>query len=289
MPILVKWVIIVAISLLYLFVPWTTYGQELDIDVLDIGQGDSILIRTPQHHTILIDGGPDESVIDQLDEVLPFWSRSIDVILPTHPQADHINGLVAVLQRFSVNQEFNTPAKANINAYFSIKREIEQQKITQRYFMRGEAINTDDNVSIKSLWPPPNSNWDSVADLNDVAQVCLLQYQNFRALFTADAGANIDQQLEKLGDAQPVDMLKVAHHGSATGTDEQFLKSIHPYISVISVGASNNYGHPALSTLQQLQSVNSQVWRTDQDGRVEVSVNYAGISVKSTKIRYNKP
>lgn len=280
--------VVALVGFLYLFVPLTSYGQELKIDVLDIGQGDSIFIQTPNGHRILIDGGPDDSVIDQLDQVTPFWDRRIDYILPTHPQADHIDGLVDVLQRFRVSGVLDTPAKATLTAYQSLKTDIEQKKIPEITFTTGKEIKTDDRVTLQSLWPEPDSNWNP-ADLNDVAQVDLLSFGDFKALFTADAGANIDQRLEELGSVPQIDVLKVAHHGSATGTDQKFLEQLHPLISVISVGAHNTYGHPAPSTLSQLKSVGTHIWRTDQDGRVEILVNKAGISVRSSKIQYNKP
>ncbi len=276
------WALVAAV---WLFVPVTNYGPQLEIDVLDIGQGDSILIQTPHHHTILIDGGPDQSVIDQLDQVLPFWHRQIDVIIPTHPQADHVTGLAAVLQRFVVKQLLYTPATADIDSYKSILKQVEQKNTPKRYFLRGDKLSTDDGVVISSLWPASNAAWNEVKDLNDVAQVCRLTFYDFSALFTADAGANIDQQLARFGDAQPIDLLKVAHHGSATGMDTHFLQQLHPYISAISVGAHNTYGHPAPSTLKQLKAVGSQIWRTDQDGRIAITVNRSGISVAAVKRR----
>jgi competence protein ComEC len=279
-PNLICWV---GATLIWLFIPWTSYGPQLEVDILDIGQGDSILIQTPQHHTILIDGGPDEAVIDQLDQVLPFWQRQIDIIIPTHPQADHVTGLAAVLQRFNVNRLLYTPANTNIDSYKSILKQVEQQNIPKEYFLRGDSIKTDDNIYISSLWPTSNSAWQNVKDLNDVAQVCLLKFGYFRALFTADAGANIDRQLSSFGDNQPVDLLKVAHHGSANGMDTHYLQQLHPYLSAISVGADNTYGHPAPSTLKQLQDVGSQIWRTDQDGRITVLINNAGISISAVK------
>lgn len=282
-----KIVILLTILIACLFIPWTTYGKELTIDILDIGQGDSILIQTPEKHRILIDGGPDESVIDQLDEVMPFWDRSIDVVIPTHPQADHITGLASVIQRFHIGQYADTPAKSTIDSYKEIMKDIEQENIPEINYTRGSIIKLDSNITIDSLWPPQDADWNKVADLNDVAQVCLLKYGNFSALFTGDAGANIDRQLEALGDDMPVDVLKVGHHGSKTGTDQQYLAKIHPLISVISVGAHNTYGHPAPSTLKQLQQVGSSIWRTDLAGRIEIHVDRSGISVYSAKIKYN--
>lgn len=270
-------------SIIFLFTPWTSYGQSLQIDVLDVGQGDSILITSPDGHHILIDGGPDQSVIDQLDEVLPFWDRNIDVILPSHPQADHINGLVYVLQRMQVGAIMDTPESAKINAYIAIKKLIEQKNISEINLVRGKVVNIGGDVTLESLWPPPQTRWGEVDDPNDVAEVLLLKYGYFKALFTGDAGANIDRELINLGNITPIDLLKVGHHGSKTGTDQQFLNKIHPVASVISVGSDNRYGHPAPSTLRQLSAVGSDIWRTDNDGRIKIVVNGAGISVYSTK------
>lgn len=274
---------VAVVTAAYLFVPLTSYGPELRIDVLDIGQGDSILVTTPDHYHLLIDGGPDDTVTDQIDEVLPFWDRTIDIILPSHPQADHITGIADVLGRFKVNHYLDTPALADIAVYKKIKKEIVQYHVPENYFLTGSTVSLDNDITLTSLWPPPTSDWQHVQDLNDVAEVFRLQYGPFTALFTGDAGANIDQKLLQAGQTQHIDVLKVGHHGSKTGTDTAFLQAIHPEISIISVGADNRYGHPAPSTLAQLKSVGSQVWRTDQDGRVEVQVNKAGISVYSTK------
>jgi competence protein ComEC len=151
-------------------------------------------------------------------------------------------------------------------------------------FEKGAGINMDDGVDVKSLWPPPDSDWDHVDDLNDVAQVCLLRFGYFTALFTGDAGANVDERLEGIGH---IDLLKVAHHGSKTGMSQSFLQKITPYASVISVGAKNRYGHPAPSTLRQLAEIGSDIWRTDMNGRLEIRVNAAGFSVHPDKIQYN--
>jgi beta-lactamase superfamily II metal-dependent hydrolase len=269
------------IRLGFLFIPWTSYGEELVITVLDVGQGDSILIQTPNKHEFLVDGGPNDAVVDQLGQVLPFWQRRIDGLLPSHPQADHINGFVDVLARYKVINYFNTPAEADISSYKSIMNTLEQENITKDYFLAGEEIKTDDNVYLSSLWPKSDTNWQDIADLNDVAEVFVLQFHYFKAIFTGDAGANVDQQI--INQSPDVDMLKVGHHGSATGTDQQWLETIKPEISVISVGKDNKYGHPAVSTLRQLTSVGSQIWRTDQSGRITITVNQAGISVRSSK------
>jgi competence protein ComEC len=275
------------IAFIYLFLPLTSYGQSLHVYILNVGQGDSALISTPQGKNILIDGGPDESVVKELDSVLPFWNRKIDAIIPTHPQADHITGLISVIKRYYVKKILTTPATNTTVTYAAMQREIKEQHIPEVQFLRGSEARIEEGVVLKSLWPNANAPWQAVRDLNDVAQVCELQFHDFSALFTADAGANVEQKLDSLDDTQKVTLLKVPHHGSRFGMDDQYLQKISPLISVISVGKNNHYGHPAPQALDQLQRIHTKILRTDKDGLVDIMVDKAGVSLKRSGVTYN--
>ncbi len=269
--------VVVAIS--YLFVPLSSYGPQLEIYALDVGQGDSTLIVTPSKTRILIDGGRDSAVITQLDKVIPFWDREIDLVMLTHPDFDHVGGLIDVLGSFKVNSIALTPIQSDSEVYKLLKERIKYWKVQPRNFMRGSRITTSDGVTIKGLWPTVDSLQSM--ETNDNSQVGLLRYQLFTGLFTGDIDTEVADRLEDDSFLEDIDYLKVPHHGSKYGLTAGQLKKLSPEISTISVGTDNQYGHPNATTITNLKNIRSEIWRTDKDGLIHVVVNQSGLSVRS--------
>jgi competence protein ComEC len=255
----------------------------LTVDVLDVGQGDSIFIETPSMRHILIDGGPDSSVLTKLATKLPFWQRKLDVVVLTHPDADHVVGLIQVLKKYQVDYIIWTGMVrdgANYQAWrqMLLKKQQEGSKIIMA------KLNTtiaSGDVTLKTLHPFENVEGQTFKEANDTGIVSLLAYAKSSFLFTADVSSNIEQALLDNNSDLNADVLKVGHHGSKYSTQDTFLQAVTPNFAVISVGVKNSYGHPTAEVLQRLQEFGIKTLRTDQQGTVEFLSDGNIINVKT--------
>ncbi len=256
----------------------------LKIDVLDIGQGDSIFIQTPSRRTILIDGGPDSLVLEKLANRLPFWQKSLDMVVLTHPDQDHIMGIFSVLQKYKINYIVWTGMVRDGANY---QRWIEL--LAQKQKEGSKIIIVDANTDIFSggafidvLNPLENIEGKYFGKTgNDTGIVLRLMYGDDSFLFAADTSSKIEQALIDRKVNLASDVLKVGHHGSKYSTSEAFLRAVNPKIAVISVGAHNTYGHPTQEVLQKLQKNGINILRTDEDGDVELVSDGQNIKVIS--------
>jgi competence protein ComEC len=251
-----------------------TYNdKKLHVVVCDVGQGDAILIRTPQGSDVLIDGGPDDSVLSCLSRHMPFWDKTIEIVILTHPHADHLIGLISVMKRYEI-LSFNTEKVENSSAtYKELLKQVEEREVKQRFLLQGDQFAIKDGVALKTLWP--TQDWinshpakEGNSDANGFSIIESLTYQNFKALFTGDAQASVLERIDDM--VGKINLLKVPHHGSKTGLNSEILDILNPKIAAISVGAKNKYGHPALSTLETLRSSDIKILRTDQVGDIEI-------------------
>lgn len=263
---------ILSILVLANYFVWQTvaysFDNKLHIYFLNVGQGDAILIRTPDHKNILIDGGPDDTVVQELGKVLPIWDRNIDLMVLTHPQTDHVTGLFAVLKRFNVKEILATfvdyPTKTN----------AEWKRVT----MSGEYTITWANASTDyyfgemlwdTLYPIEAPIGNETEDVNETSIVAQITYKNHKILLTGDAGFGTERELIEYYPNIQSDILKIGHHGSRYASSEEFLLVVQPEIAVIQVG-KNKYGHPGQDTLDRLKKVGADVYRNDTDGTIEV-------------------
>lgn len=255
--------------------------SKLHLVFCNVGQGDAIFIKTPNGDDILIDGGPDESVLNCLSNHMPFWDKTIEVMVLTHPHADHLTGLISVLKRYEVIYYFTENVKNDTLVYKRLQDILAEKKTTAKFTFSGDRIDFSDKTSLSTIWPEKewvnnqtlqdskNLENDNISlDVNGFSVIQLLSYGDFKALLTGDAGVLIEDRIAKLtGD---VDVLKVPHHGSKTGMSDYFLTYINPSLAVISVGAKNRYGHPSKVILDLLQKHNINFLRTDVNGEVEI-------------------
>ena len=242
-------------------------NNNLTVKVYDVGQGDSIIIKTISNYKILIDGGPDNKVLSYLGSDFAFWDRKIDLVILTHPHSDHLRGLIEVLKRYKVDQVWLTGAKNETAEHQEWIRTLGELKIKIGYPKEGDLIDFGDGVIIKVLHPKKGI---TDSDLNNTSIVLIVSLGNFDALLTGDAGKETQPFGNNLKD---IEVLKVPHHGAKTALEPHFLKEIHPEISIISVGERNNYGHPASETIKLLENIGSKIYRTDKNGTVEVVSN----------------
>jgi len=246
--------------------------KYLRVDVLDIGQGDSIFIETPSRHRILIDGGPDSKVLEKLAMRLAFWNKSLDVVILTHPDQDHLMGILHVLQKYKVKHILWTGIVrdgANYQKWLELlaKKEKEGSQITITNV--GTSISSG-SVLMEILNPIENLEGKFFGKLgNDTGIVSRLVYGENSFLFMADVSSKVEQALIDSKIDLVSDVLKVGHHGSKYSSSEEFLQAVHPNKTVISVGKSNSYGHPTKEVLQKIQKSGINNFRTDEVGDVE--------------------
>lgn len=241
----------------------------------DVGQGDGMLLITPGGSQILIDGGPGSRILDCLSENMPFWDRKIEVALNTHAQQDHLAGIIEAAERYEIGTLITTNIGSSAKFYQRWQKEIADKKIKVYVAKKGDRI-TLPGVSLEVLWPPADklAQWQKQPpkDLNVTAFVLRLDVGSKCAYLTSDEPFGV---LEAVLD-RPCDILKVAHHGSKTGTSEKLLEQIKPKIAIIQVGRNNSYGHPTPEVLAMLEKFGVKVLRNDLNGEIEVDVPPAG-------------
>ena len=260
-------IVISALALVFLFFYQTGQLSDKVLKVVfcDVGQGDAIYIRTPGSIDILIDGGPDKKVLNCLSENMPLWDKEIELVFATHPDSDHISGLIEVLRNYRVSS-FNTVSASKETKVFSeLSNLIKSGKIPYKELTAGDKFRLSDGVSINTLWPKSGflSN-----DTNDFSLVQILKFGNFDLLLTGDISSKILDSLDFSN--LSVKALKLAHHGSKTGTDETTIQKIHPEFAAISAGKNNSYHHPHPSVLSHLKKYNVEYKRTDQSGDIKI-------------------
>ncbi len=240
-------------------------GNILEVVFFDVGQGDSIFIETPNKKQVLIDGGPDKMVLEKLEEVMPFYDRTIDLMILTHPDADHLTGLLSVLEYFKVNHILVSGFENNTAVYQEWKKLIEERNIPVTLAQVGQRIVFPSGVEFDILWPD-QSKMETISKANNASVVGRLIYNESEILLTGD----IEKKIENLLSNQDLesDVLKIPHHGSKSSTGYSFLKAIRPKISVISVGENNRYGHPHQEVLERLN--NTAIYRTDRNGDIKI-------------------
>ena len=236
----------------------------LEITFFDIGQGDSSFIEIPNGYRILVDGGPNSKVLEKLSKQMPFWDRTIDLIILTHPEHDHLSGLLGVLERYKVENILWTGV-INNTSEFQEWSELIKKEEANIYIAQKDQIIKAGNAYAKILYPFENLEGTEPKSINDTSIVFSLFYNDNSFLFTGDVSKSVELKLE----AVDSDVLKVGHHGSKTSTSRSFVEMVSPEVAVISVGKENSYGHPHLNTLQSLEGV--KVFRTDIDGDIKIA------------------
>jgi len=242
--------------------------QFLKVTFFDVGQGDSIFIETPQNHQILIDGGPDATVLEKLGEEMPFWDRTIDLIILTHPEHDHIAGLIEVLSRYRVENILWTGVLRDTAEYQEWQRLIGEEEAEIFIAQAGQQINGG-SAWIEVLYPFEDFNGKTVSNVNNTSVSVRLVFGENSFLFTGDAYKSVEIDLVRQGMKVDVDVLKVGHHGSKTSSAEEFIKAVSPEIAVVSAGRDNSYGHPHPETLAILEKYGINVLRTDLNGDIK--------------------
>lgn len=250
--------------------------------MLDVGQGDALYIEGPTGLQVLVDAGPNTgAVLRELPRVMPFGDRTLDAVLETHPDADHMGGFVDVLERYRVGS-YIAPGISKINTLIdALKKQLIEQNIPLYIARKGMIVDLGAGAYVEVLYPDQDvSNFGNKT--NDGCVVARLVYEETSALLPCDAGFSTEHYLLAAAPG-PLnsDVLKVGHHGSKTSTGGAFIAAVSPDIALVSVGAKNSYGHPTAETLGRLQSAGVPVMRTDQKGTVVCVSNGAAFTCEA--------
>jgi len=269
-----KWLILpfLVVAILVWSVALSMPDDKLHVNFLDVGQGDAILIQTPNGQDILIDGGPDPQIINlELSKKLSFWDRTIDLIVCTQPHADHVTGLVDVLQRYKVRQVLEAEVSYNSSIYQEWCNVVEDKGIEYGIARAGQEIDLGSGIKLEVLNPPEILFDGTSDDVDNNGLVLRLSWGLVSFLFTADIREEAEFELIGQRANLKSTVLKVAHHGSETSTTSQFLAAVDPEVAVISVGADNPFGHPSPEVVERLidRLGEDNIYRTDEDGTVE--------------------
>ncbi len=241
--------------------------RGLTFAMLDIGQGDALFIESPTGTQIMFDGGPARSVMGPLLRVRSPFDRSLDAIVITNPDADHIGGFLDILKNYKVGKVFEPGTFNDSKTYQNLETEIKNKNIPDILVKRGMRLNIGGGAVIDILFPDRDvSTWSS----NDGSVVAKLTFGKTSVMLTGDATALTEKII--LGENSPARLhstiLKVGHHGSRTSTSPLFVKAVAPAYAMISDGKDNKYGHPHKETLDTLAQFGSKIFRTDLLGTI---------------------
>jgi len=264
--------------------------QFLEVIFFDVGQGDAIFIETPQRHQILIDGGPTSVILEKLGAEMPFWDKSIDLIILTHPERDHMVGLIEVLKKYKIEQILWTGVLRDTSEFKEWEKLIKEEKAEIKIAQAGQKVIVSRTegpsrrpggrragCSLDILYPFESLEGKESKNSNNTSIISRLNFNEDSFLFTGDAYKSVEKELIREYSCSnsckfaslDSDVLKVGHHGSKTSTSEEFLEKVLPEIAVIQVG-QNKYGHPHPEVLEKLEKFDIKVLRTDKEGDIKI-------------------
>lgn len=260
----------------------------LTVAFLNVGQGDAMYIEAPNGNQMLVDGGPPSgAVLRELGRVMPFWDRSLDVVLATHPDQDHVGGLPSVLARMKTLNVVTTENTSDTGAYGAFEKMISEKHPTRILARAGEKIILDEGVVVEILFPNMNTaGWET----NTASIVARLSYGEQSFVFTGDSPISVekylvsklaqDRQVDKNGNALHSTVLKLGHHGSRTSSSKLFLSAVDPEYAVISAGKDNKYGHPHKEVTDLLAELKIPSISTAERGTIIFRTDGSGLTLK---------
>jgi len=245
-------------------------SDVLEIDFFDIGQGDGIFVETGDNKQVLIDGGPSNIILDKLGKEIPFYDRYIDLVILTHPEYDHINGLIEVVKRYDVGAIITTGVVRDTNQYKEWIKIIEQKNISIYVAQFGGEIDFGNNIKMDILYPFENLAGQEVSNTNNSSIVGKLIYNDFELLLTGDIEKSVERKLVNSNIDLKADVLKVPHHGSKTSSSKEFLRAVGSVLNIIQAGKDNKYGHPHDEVVSRMTA---NIFVTGKSGDLEILTN----------------
>lgn len=248
------------------------------ISFLDVGQGDAILIQARNGNQVLFDSGPNRKVLSELSKEMPFFDRSLDIVIATHPDADHIGGFPEIIKRYDTKFFIEPGISAETSHYRELKERLKIKNIPQLKARRGMVLDMKDGSFVEILFPDRDV---SGLDPNDASIIARYVFGENCFLLTGDASQKMEEyflDLEK--DSIGCDVLKAGHHGSKTSSSDSFVSAVSPSIAIISAGKDNRYGHPHKEVLDVLEKYNIEVFNTAESGTIRLETDGKYLKVK---------
>jgi competence protein ComEC len=244
--------------------------------MLDVGQGDSLLLETPAGKYVLVDAGLRKNqVADTLERL---GVDTLELVVATHAHADHIGGMKSVLESVNVVQYVDSGVPHSTRTYRDLMQAIERHSVPYQGARAGQVFEFDDDITLKVLWPGGTHLTGTRSDLNSNSVVLRIDHGEDCMLLTGDAERVTEEMLVR-HNLQPCDLLKVPHHGSRYSSSLPFLEALQPEIALVSVGADNRHKHPRPEALARLERVGATLYRTDYTGHVTVVSSGHGFQV----------
>lgn len=238
----------------------------LTVSFLDVGQGDAIFIESPSGHQLLVDAGPGISVLRELGSVMGSTDRTVDVVVATHPDADHIGGFPEIFKRYEVSAVIDNGAFHDTNLYEQYNASIEKEHAQYIQARRGQVIDFGDGAYVRVLFPDRELGAESGNDGSVVLQVV---YGETEVLLSGDAGKSVESHMVVLENKLlQSDVLKVGHHGSRTSSLQTFVATVAPTFSIISAECNSRYGHPHPETMEILKELSKEILTTCEEGTI---------------------
>jgi competence protein ComEC len=271
---------ILLVSSVLSFIAVGTSAQSdglLKVYFLNVGQGDSEFIQAPNGNHILIDGGPDGKVLQELGKVMPFYDHSIDLVILSHPHADHLDGLIEVMKNYKVSKIIENNINFQNSDYDEWNKIKNGAEVVQA--KAGQVVDLGDGITLNILYPCNTGSAGVVitgsmsSKVHNYMVVSRLNYGTESVMFTGDMETKVEDELINKGVELGARFLKVGHHGSTTSTSEEFLDAVKPEVAFIEVGAKNIYRLPNPTIVQRLENHGIKYYRTDISGTVELSLD----------------
>ncbi len=246
--------------------------SKFEFTALDVGQGDALLLTIPQSSVqILIDGGPDEKIVEKLEKYLPVGDNFIDLLILTHGHDDHVGGIPHILENFEVGLILDSEAVCDNTNYQKMIEQIEVLALPKLCAIRGEKIKIGSDFSLEIIHPFFSREME-YENLNDASITAIATYKDEKIILTGDLETEGEKEILKYLESKDnleklrAQVLKIGHHGSKTATSADFLEAVNPKQAVISCGKENKFGHPHQEIISKLENRKIKILRTDQKG-----------------------
>lgn len=247
----------------------TEHNDQIILTMLDVGQGDGLLIRLPNGQKMLIDGGPDNSLAYVLAEALPWWERRIDYLVMTHADKDHYAGFSSLLDRYEIGEFWSSGDQNSAPEFQYFMTTLKKHQVPIKIKIAGEEFFWPEGIKLSVLWPPASDKPDG----NPSSLVLRLIWGESEVLLTGDLEIKQEEQLLAQGQTVVADILKVSHHGSNGGSGQQWLTAVQPKICLISAGLDNQFGHPNPLALDRLTTSGCQILTTLGNGSISLAIS----------------
>jgi beta-lactamase superfamily II metal-dependent hydrolase len=271
----------ITLVLVYVLVLLTT-PTKLKVSFLDVGQGDAIFVQTPSGKSMMIDGGVSNIVLSKLSSDLSYFDNDIDVMVATHPDADHITGLIPVLEKYGVKNFVTSPVVGNTKIFEDLHKHVLEEHADSYIAKTGDVIDFHDGVIAHILYPQATYHGNK-NDTNDASVSVLVTYGDESFLLTGDLPSKEESKLLDAGLPKNITVYKAGHHGSKYSSGEQLLTYIKPEYAVISAGKNNSYGHPNPEAIERLQKYSKEIISTIDRGTITFVTDGRILEIKTEK------